>query len=376
MTGAQRGTSAAPFSRALAEGYLFRSRAMRDAFAGFVAAEKAASAPCLILGPDGIGKTTILEAYLEERAEAGVLTISLEARVLEAGRVAEMILAGFGQEAAEGASVRLALHDFIEDASAEGVRPIVAVDGLDDADPAALLELASLARPPEAGGTGFVLIASSRSEAAAKPIGVKPLELPNLGPDEIEALLDQVLRSGGIKLTLTEDANAALKGETGGLIGQIGPLLDAAVDRCLEDNGQRLERQHVTGEVTGKQAPSANDIEAAILALGSEPQSYEELDRAFDELRHPAARSYKPFPQKGTTTGEAPQAAPGIDPRVVTALEEVSQTLGELRRALGRVRHETGQLEKASGERQRRIGDAAASFVNTLQIPQPSSSEE
>ncbi len=388
MTGAQRKTNAAPFARARDEGYLFRSRALRVSFDAFAEAERTGARPVILSGPNGLGKARILDAYLEERAEAGVPTVSLDACALREGRVAELILAAFGQQPADGAPVRLALHDYIDDLTAESQRPLIAVDNLEMASPSVLLELASLARLPSDGGTGFVLLGATTDPNASEVFSSAPLMLGPLAPDEIKTLLDQVLRSGGLRLELDAGANQALEEQSGGLIGALGPLLDQAVDRCLDDSGQRIERRHVLGQSSRPTLPSASDIEEALLAIGDqETVEDDEIDKAFDELRLPAARSYKPREQ-GTyptisegqpllpTSGPANDRRPPFNPQVVDALEEVAQTLRHIRAALDTVRDETTRLRGAADQRKAHLTNASAGFAKSLNFRSVDCTEE
>ena len=421
MALAQRGQTAAPFALARGEGFVFRSRSLQMAFDAFQKAEASLQPSVLILGPAGIGKTSILDTYVEERAEMGVLSISLDADVLEEGHVAELILAGFGQAPAPGASARLALHDFIQDVADGGERPIVAVDQLDATTPAALLELASLARAPEEGGTGFVLLAGAENPVVAETLRVPTLPLEAFTPDEVQALLAEILRGGGLRLSITDAAVDALLGETQGLIGQIAPRLDQASARCLDDQADSIDAHHVTGEAAPTPGPtppgpSPEDIEAALLAIGGadEPareipdtgvdaaddeaqqagssntpaaeRSYKpalddhDVDQAFDALRHEKARSYLPKDDVGLTdtapTPGAPEPRPSVSPRVVDALEELALTLEHLRQSLDFVREESGRLQTAAHQRKEALRDAAGSFVTSLQIRQRNSSEE
>lgn len=393
MMRAQKGSEAAPFAAARQEGFVFRTGTMRRAFDALDHAFSERVFPAILAGPAGLGKRTALGAWVDSVRTAENAIISLRSDSLTPGRVAEVILAGFGLQPMPGSPAKDALLDYLEDCTAAGQKTAVLILDLHRLEPEALGELAQLAARRGQGGVGLPLIATTDDADTASDFSTPPLVLGGMMPDEIESLADQLL---GGRMTISQEAAEDIWARTAGLIGEVGPLLDEACARAREEGAGRISVRHLDDapEPTRREEkpniPSPEDIERALLAL-DEPAPAEPKKPSYETLRETEEQSLEArlersfaldFPKIERRQPKLPEGGPandpkaGLDPAVVEGLKGVARELAELQGHLAYIRSETEALQAAAAERRQKIREASEAFVKSLREPAERASGE
>lgn len=376
MAGAQPRTSDAPFASSRDRGFLYRTQALKRGTAALSRAWRSNSFPVVFEGPEGLGKATLVAAWLGQQPRGTITPAALAGEDLVPGHCAARILLAFGQKPSGNARAEDALCDFLEDCVFDGRPGFLLVSDLQRAPVGVWKELRGLAAPRPEGGIGLPLCVTT----TRAPAGSGAIPLPAMSPSESKRFIDAVMSAAGEAGRSPGRALAErLIRECEGLPGRLGPALDRALSSGsgAGTGGGALvpEDPQVADEPADERLPSVRDqaptgvptpedIEKALLALGQQPADTAELPSG------PA----REFPRIATGTGvHAPRAANDpaerLAPRVARGLETVAAEIAALQGHLLVVRDQAQALSRRLDERKRLREEAAGAFADAITGP-------
>lgn len=374
MTGGATRSTITPFADTRSQGYLFRTAAFKRGVMALQRAWSSNTFPVVLHGPAGLGKRTLVTAWLQNQRRGTITAARVSAIGLRSDQLAEKILLAFGLQRTDRSSAEDALSDFLEDCVFDGRPGFVMISDADEAAEELWGELFRLARPRAEGGVGLPVCMTTK----VVPMGVSVVDLPRMGESEARRFIGGMLDAADVTGWGVDDVPVSvLCQKSGGLAGQLGPALDAWLTQA--DRGEAVsDRGPAEGDVLpvstpedSAKAPTPSDIEEALLALSADNKP---ITKALRDVasKKPAGSRRARFPT--IETGErasAPQApandaTDSIAPQMAHDLEAVAQDVAGLQGHLIVVRDQAEALRARLADRQRSRDEAVEAFAQSL----------
>lgn len=232
-------------------GPLLPSASRRAVLAGLVEQARPGGSFTLLLGPEGIGKTTILAACLPLLCRTGPLLRAANAAPGPLGlrRLMRQLVGGDGADVSDGRIVERAF-DVLMRPDAAGGESLLAIDDAQDLLPEAVLYLSMIADLRRSRGAPLRILFSARGDLrglrersasaslwrrAAPAIVLAPLPLM-----EMREHLDRRLRgaNSAVARAVTQDGAAAMLAHARGAPGRLDRIFDA-VSAAIAARGHR-----------------------------------------------------------------------------------------------------------------------------------------
>ncbi|NRA30624.1 MAG: hypothetical protein HRU11_10220 [Parvularculaceae bacterium] len=374
MTGGATRSTITPFADTRSQGYLFRTAAFKRGVMALQRAWSSNTFPVVLHGPAGLGKRTLVTAWLQNQQRGTITAARISAAGLSPEQLAEKILLAFGLKPTDRSSAEDALSDFLEDCVFDGRPGFVMVSDADEAAVPLWDELFRLAQPRAEGGVGLPVCMTTKTV----PMGVTVVDLPRMGSGEAGRFIAGMLDAADVDgLTVDDVPVADLLKRAQGLAGKLGPELDAWYASHEDGAEPRVEEAAVeepqeTPAALAAASPTPTDIEAALMALSDESAPKPERVR---ESRSTKPSGERPARFPTIATGEkasAPQEpandpVDAIAPKMATDLEAVAQDVAGLQGHLIVVRDQAEALRARLAERQRSRDEAVEAFAQSLQ---------
>ncbi|MEM1409197.1 MAG: hypothetical protein AAGG79_00455 [Pseudomonadota bacterium] len=407
----------APFARTSARGFLFRTLTFRRGLLALQRTWTEHSFPIVLQGPEGLGKKTLVSAWLHGQPRGTITAARLSAENLQPWQAAEEVLMAFGQKPSPSASAEDALCDFLEDCVFDGRPAFVMISDLQRAPRGLWSELQRLVLPRAEGGVGLPLCVTT----ARAPLGTETVMLPSMGSSEISQFVFSVLDAAKEPTSWVSDGVLTELAETSrGLPAVLGPALDEAwleeqasiaASRSSDDlpaddefepidpppapqptemtpaealarmpqTRGRIVKASPSPEPSGnpENVPSPKDIEAALLALEADEtalaigQTALETAPDLEEQAREAPR-HRDFPTIATGARASSTGTPANDPvellapRIAEGLEGVAAEVAGLQGHLIVVRGHAEALRSRFEERAELRSKAAEDFAESL----------